>query len=80
MGNLSNYFGQNIDRRRIVITGGTTGIGKATAALLASLGGHILFLEEIKTISIRPLMILKRRQKVKCTELLPILPEKKILN
>jgi short-subunit dehydrogenase len=41
MGNLSNYFGQNIDRRRIVITGGTTGIGKATAALLASLGGHI---------------------------------------
>lgn len=41
MGNLSNYFGQNIDRRRIVITGGTTGIGKATAALLASLGGHV---------------------------------------
>jgi NADP-dependent 3-hydroxy acid dehydrogenase YdfG len=41
MGNLSNYFGQNIDRRRIVITGGTTGIGKATAVLLASLGGHI---------------------------------------
>jgi NADP-dependent 3-hydroxy acid dehydrogenase YdfG len=41
MGNLSNYFGQNIDRRRIVITGGTTGIGKATAQLLASLGGHI---------------------------------------
>lgn len=41
MGNLSNYFGQNIDRKRIVITGGTTGIGKATAALLASLGGHV---------------------------------------
>jgi NADP-dependent 3-hydroxy acid dehydrogenase YdfG len=41
MENLSNYFGQNIDRKRIVITGGTTGIGKATAELLASLGGHI---------------------------------------
>jgi len=41
MGNLSNYFGQNIDRKRIVITGGTTGIGKATAILLASLGGHV---------------------------------------
>ncbi|GGE94830.1 SDR family oxidoreductase [Flavobacterium limi] len=41
MGNLSNYFGQNIDRKRIVITGGTTGIGKATAKLLASLGGHV---------------------------------------
>nr|WP_294929096.1 SDR family oxidoreductase [uncultured Flavobacterium sp.] len=41
MENLSNYFGQNIDRKRIVITGGTTGIGKATAELLASLGGHV---------------------------------------
>jgi NADP-dependent 3-hydroxy acid dehydrogenase YdfG len=41
MGNLSNYFGQNIDRKRIVITGGTTGIGKATAELLSSLGGHL---------------------------------------
>jgi NADP-dependent 3-hydroxy acid dehydrogenase YdfG len=41
MENLLNYFGQNIDRKRIVITGGTTGIGKATAELLASLGGHI---------------------------------------
>jgi NADP-dependent 3-hydroxy acid dehydrogenase YdfG len=41
MENLSNYLGQNIDRKRIVITGGTTGIGKATAQLLASLGGQI---------------------------------------
>lgn len=41
MGNLSNYFGQNIDQKRIVVTGGTTGIGKATAELLASLGGHV---------------------------------------
>jgi NADP-dependent 3-hydroxy acid dehydrogenase YdfG len=37
MGNLSNYLGQNIDGKRIVITG----IGKATAELLASLGGII---------------------------------------
>src|SRR4051812_41081194 len=41
MENLSNYFGQNIEGKRIVITGGTTGIGKATAELLASLGGNI---------------------------------------
>ena len=41
MENLSNYLGQNIDGKRIVITGGTTGIGKATAKLLASLGGII---------------------------------------
>jgi NADP-dependent 3-hydroxy acid dehydrogenase YdfG len=41
MENLSDYFGRHIDRRRIVITGGTTGIGKATASLLASLGGHV---------------------------------------
>jgi len=41
MENLSNYLGQNIDSKRIVITGGTTGIGKATAKLLASLGGNI---------------------------------------
>lgn len=41
MENLSNYLGQNIDGKRIVITGGTTGIGRATAKLLASLGGII---------------------------------------
>lgn len=41
MGNLSDYFGRNIDRRKIVITGGSTGIGKAAALLLSSLGGDV---------------------------------------
>jgi NADP-dependent 3-hydroxy acid dehydrogenase YdfG len=41
MVNLSNYFGRNVDRKRIVITGGTTGIGKATAELLSSMGAHV---------------------------------------
>ncbi|MXO04492.1 SDR family oxidoreductase [Flavobacterium sp. HBTb2-11-1] len=41
MGNLSDYFGRNIDRRKIVITGGSTGIGKAVALLLSSLGGDV---------------------------------------
>ena len=42
MKQLSDYFGQNIEQKRIVITGGTTGIGKATADLLISLGGRVL--------------------------------------
>lgn len=42
MKQLSDYFGQNIKQKRIVITGGTTGIGKATADLLISLGGRVL--------------------------------------
>lgn len=42
MKNLSDYFGQNIKDKRIVITGGTTGIGKAIADLLVSLGGRVL--------------------------------------
>lgn len=41
MENISNYFGQNINQKRIVITGGTTGIGKAIADLLVSLGGRV---------------------------------------
>lgn len=42
MRQLTDYFGQNIKDKRIVITGGTTGIGKATADLLVSLGGRVL--------------------------------------
>lgn len=42
MEKISNYFGQNIKDKRIVITGGTTGIGKAIADLLVALGGRIL--------------------------------------
>ena len=42
MRQLTEYFGQNIKDKRIVITGGTTGIGKATADLLVSLGGRVL--------------------------------------
>jgi NADP-dependent 3-hydroxy acid dehydrogenase YdfG len=41
MKQLSDYFGQNIKQKRIVITGGTTGIGKAIADLLISQGGHV---------------------------------------
>lgn len=41
MTQLSGYFGKNIEQKRIVITGGTTGIGKATADLLVSLGGRV---------------------------------------
>lgn len=38
---VSDYFRQNIEQKRIVITGGTTGIGRAVADLLVSLGGRV---------------------------------------
>lgn len=38
---VSNYFEENIKQKKIVITGGTTGIGKATAQLLVSLGAQV---------------------------------------
>ena len=38
---LTQYFSKNIEGKRIVITGGTTGIGKAIADLLVSLGGRV---------------------------------------
>ena len=42
MENLWDYCEQNVKQKRIVITGGTTGIGKATANLLVSLGARVL--------------------------------------
>jgi len=41
MENLSDYFGKNIKDKRILITGGTTGIGKAIADLLVSLEARV---------------------------------------
>ena len=34
MKELSDYFGEHIKAKRIVITGGSTGIGRAVAELL----------------------------------------------
>lgn len=42
MKNINDFFGKNIKDKRIVVTGGTTGIGKAIAHLLVSLGGKVL--------------------------------------
>jgi NADP-dependent 3-hydroxy acid dehydrogenase YdfG len=42
MEKISNYLGQNVKDKRIVVTGGTTGIGKAIADVLVSLGGRVL--------------------------------------
>src|SRR3954470_13499492 len=42
MKNLTDYFSKNIQGKRIVLTGGTTGIGRATADMLIAMGGRVL--------------------------------------
>ncbi len=38
----ANYLSQNISNKSILVTGGTTGIGRATSLMLASAGANIL--------------------------------------
>ncbi|MDB5116501.1 MAG: short-chain dehydrogenase/reductase [Mucilaginibacter sp.] len=38
---LKNYLPESVAGKNIVITGGTAGIGRATAVLLAQLGAHV---------------------------------------
>lgn len=42
MENFNDYLPQSITGKSILVTGGTTGIGRATAILLASLGADII--------------------------------------
>ncbi|WP_256005475.1 SDR family oxidoreductase [Pedobacter deserti] len=42
MENLKDYLPENLKGKRILISGGTTGIGRATAILLASVGARVM--------------------------------------
>lgn len=42
MENLNNYLPQSLEGKKVLISGGTTGIGRATAIMLASAGAQLL--------------------------------------
>lgn len=39
---LKDYFSESVNEKNILITGGSTGIGRATALLLSSLGANVM--------------------------------------
>lgn len=43
MENLQEYLPQSVKGKSVLVTGGTTGIGRATAKLLAAQGANVLF-------------------------------------